>query len=44
MKENFSEALNKVKHGWTSNSTMLAKYSHLDSANLERAQLEKMCL
>lgn len=42
--QNFSEALNKVKHGWTSNSTMLTRYSHLNSANLERAQLEKMGL
>ena len=39
--EHFSEALNKNKHGWTPNSNMLSRYSHITSANLEKAQMEK---
>lgn len=42
--ECLSEALNKNKHGWTPSSNMLSNYSHLNSANLERAQLEMMGL
>ncbi|AFV24986.1 integrase family protein [Methanolobus psychrophilus R15] len=42
--EHYSEALNKTKHGWSPSSNMLSNYSHLNSANLEKAQLEKMGL